>query len=86
MFPYFWHTHANFDGIDLAAALPLWREQRNKLLAFASALTDEARAFTGSHSTFGDFTVAGLLTIALEHDEEHIADLSRDIAAFRSTR
>ena len=82
-FPYFWHTHANFDEIELTDALTLWQEKRRELLDYVAGLGGEALTFTGHHATFGDFTVAGLLTIAQEHDEEHIADLGRDIAQYQ---
>lgn len=42
-----------------------------------AALDGIAWSKTGSHATFGTLDVAGLMTKAIDHDDEHVAGLTR---------
>lgn len=49
---------------------------RGRTVSTLAALGADGWARTGTHATFGVLDVAGLLTIAIDHDEEHIASLA----------
>lgn len=48
---------------------------RAALVATFLALDEEGWARFGTHATFGRLDVAGLLRVAVRHDEEHLAGL-----------
>jgi hypothetical protein len=50
---------------------------RASTLAMLGALGPEAWARTGTHDTYGVLDVAGLMTVAANHDDEHLASLER---------
>lgn len=49
---------------------------RRRTVATLAALDAAVWARTGTHATFGVLDVPGLLAIAIDHDEEHIASLA----------
>jgi hypothetical protein len=62
-------------GADLDAVLAEHARVRNVTLAMLDALGPDGWSRTGTHDTFGVLDVAGLMTKAAEHDDEHIASL-----------
>lgn len=64
-------------GASLERLLEIHREARSRTVALLAALDDTGWARTGTHETFGELDVAGLLQIAIDHDEEHLASLGR---------
>ena len=48
---------------------------RSATLALLDALGPDGWARTGAHDTFGELDVAGLMTVAADHDDEHLASL-----------
>ena len=48
---------------------------RASTLALLDALGSEGWARTGTHDTYGLLDVAGLMTVAADHDDEHLASL-----------
>ncbi len=60
-----------FDG-----ALAAFGTARAGTIARLDALDPEGWAHQGRHVTFGVLDVAALLRIALDHDEEHLAQIS----------
>jgi hypothetical protein len=48
---------------------------RAETLAILDALGPDGSARTGTHDTFGLLDVAALMTVAADHDDEHLASL-----------
>jgi hypothetical protein len=55
----------------------VYREARTTTVEQLTRLDDAGWARTGTHDTFGVLDVTGLLTKAVDHDEEHLASLVR---------
>ncbi len=51
------------------------RSLRSETVAGYQALDEAGWARTGRHATFGTVDGEGLLRLAVEHDEEHLAGL-----------
>ena len=62
---------ATFDG-----AFAAFSRLRAGTIARVDALDDEGWARRGLHATYGELDVAALLRIELDHDEEHLAQIS----------
>ncbi len=67
----------DFSGVHLEEALDEWAETRGRILDFVRGLSEEERARTGHHETYGDITVDRYLQIALDHDRDHLRGLER---------
>ncbi len=65
------------EGADLEAVLATHADVRSTTLAMLDALGPDGWRRTGTHDTFGLLDVAGLMTVAADHDEEHLASLRR---------
>ncbi len=61
------------DGVSLATALATFATARAETVATLRGLDDAAWSRTGVHATYGPLDVAGLLRLAIDHDEEHLA-------------
>lgn len=59
----------------LDGALALFDAGRALTLSRLAALDDDGWARTGVHATYGRLDVAGLMRVAADHDEEHLAAL-----------
>lgn len=59
-----------------AGAVAVFGERRAATIARLDALDDAGWAKVGRHETFGILGVAALLQIALNHDEEHLAQIA----------
>jgi DinB family protein len=67
---------ASFPGDDsLDTVLARFASGRAETVARLDGLDDAGWAHTGTHATFGVLDVTGLMTKAIDHDEEHIASL-----------
>jgi hypothetical protein len=64
-----------FETASLDDVLGLFRRLRASTLDFLQMFDDAAWARTGVHDTYGRLDVAGLLRLAIDHDEEHLAGL-----------
>ncbi len=62
---------------DLEAVLSRMAVTRASTLAMLEALGDEGWTRRGTHDTYGELDVAGLMAVAADHDEEHLASLRR---------
>ena len=60
---------------DLEEVLATHARVRSATLALLDALGPDGWARTGTHDTYGELDVAGLLTVAADHDDEHLASL-----------
>ena len=65
-----------FDDASLDHVLGLFGRLRASTVDFLGMFNDAAWARTGVHATYGRLDVAGLLRLAIEHDEEHVAGLT----------
>ena len=63
---------------DLDRLLAVHAAARAETVATIAALDDAGWARTGTHATFGVLDVAGLMTKAIDHDDEHVAGLAAD--------
>ena len=64
-----------FDDASLDHVLGLFGRLRASTVDFLGMFNDAAWARTGVHATYGRLDVAGLLRLAIDHDEEHVAGL-----------
>jgi len=60
---------------DLEDVLAAHARVRSATLAMLDDLGDDGWARTGTHDTYGKLDVAGLMTVAADHDDEHLASL-----------
>lgn len=67
-----------FDDASLDDVLGLFGRLRASTVDFLGMFDDEGWARTGVHETYGRLDVAGLLRVAIDHDEEHLAGLAAD--------
>ena len=67
-----------FDHSSLEDVLGLFGRLRASTVDFLGLFDDEGWARTGLHETYGRLDVAGLLRIAIDHDEEHLTGLAAD--------
>jgi hypothetical protein len=58
-------------------ALAIYSARRAATVARLDALEAHGWAHQGRHATYGILDVAALLRIALDHDEEHLAQIAR---------
>ena len=61
--------------LGLGGVLARFAARRATTLATIDALDDAGWARSGEHATFGILDVAGLLSNAVDHDEEHLRGL-----------
>jgi len=64
-------------GSGLDDVLATHARVRAATLALLDGLGPAGWTRTGTHDTFGDLDVAGLMTVAADHDDEHLASLRR---------
>ena len=64
-------------GADLESLLATHAIERARTLEILDALGPDGWARRGTHDTYGELDVAGLMTVAADHDDEHLASLRR---------
>jgi hypothetical protein len=62
-------------GADLDEVLVTLEHARMSTVAMLDALGPDGWRRTGTHDTFGVLDVAGLMTVAADHDDEHLESL-----------
>jgi len=62
-------------GAGLEDVLASHARVRAETLTILDALGADGWARTGTHDTFGELDVAGLMGVAADHDDEHLASL-----------
>jgi hypothetical protein len=62
-------------GADLDAVLAAHAAIRGKTVAILDGLGPDGWARRGTHDTYGELDVAGLMDVAADHDDEHLASL-----------
>ena len=68
-----------FDDASLLEVLTVFARRRARTVATVRTLGDAGWARFGTHETYGRLDVAGLVRLAAEHDEEHVAGLRPQI-------
>jgi|SRR4051794_29819636 hypothetical protein len=63
------------EGANLDTVLETYADVRSTTLAMLDALGADGWRRTGTHDTFGVLDVAGLMAVAADHDDEHLASL-----------
>ena len=64
-----------YEGMPIAVVLDAFAAARAANVATVRALDEAGWARSGTHATYGRLDVAGLLRIAIDHDEEHLRGL-----------
>jgi len=64
------------DDATLVEILTVFARRRARTVATVRALDDAGWTRFGTHETYGRLDVAGLLRLAIDHDEEHAASLT----------
>jgi DinB family protein len=64
-------------GANLESLLATHAIERARTLELLDALGPDGWARRGTHDTYGELDVAGLMTVAADHDDEHLASLRR---------
>jgi hypothetical protein len=67
-----------FDDASLDEILGLFGRLRASTVDFLGMFDDAGWARSGVHETYGRLDVAGLLRVAIDHDEEHLNSLAAD--------
>ena len=62
-----------FDGAPLSTILAAYAEARATTVSRVDGLDEAGWARYGTHATYGRLDVTGLLRLAHDHDEEHLA-------------
>jgi len=62
-----------FDDVTAEVIVTAFAGARATTVATVRALDDAGWARFGTHATYGRLDVAGLLALAIDHDEEHLA-------------
>lgn len=73
-----WAEPGPWDGepdLDLDGVLARFAQLRAATVARVRALDDDGWRRAGRHATYGRLDVAGLLGLAVDHDEEHLGGL-----------
>ncbi|HUP55537.1 MAG TPA: DinB family protein [Methylomirabilota bacterium] len=64
-----------FDAAPLEEILRLFGRLRASTVDFLRMFDDDGWARAGVHETYGRLDVAGLLRVAIDHDEEHLSGI-----------
>lgn len=75
-FDFYSNGDRDFSRIPIETSLADWRATRKRIIDFVASLTGEQLAQTGKHDAYGEITIGRYLQIAVDHDREHLKDLS----------
>lgn len=81
--PYF-NTGRDFSQHELRNSLSEWAVTRREIIRFVRSLPKAKIALTGTHDTFGTITVLDVLQGMLDHDREHLGELTQLVADCRT--
>jgi hypothetical protein len=82
-FAYYLNTGRDFSQNELLDSLQQWADTRREIIDFVLALPPEGLKRTGSHQTRGVITILDVLQMMLEHDQEHLQELSELVSQFK---
>jgi len=80
----YFNTGRDFSQHELRNSLSEWAVTRRKVMHFVRSLPKAKNALTGTHDSFGTITVLDVLQGMLDHDREHLGELTQLIADFRT--
>jgi hypothetical protein len=75
-FAYYLNSDRDFSQDGLLDSLRQWTATRREILDFVRVLPVEALALTGTHETQGVITVLDVLQVMVDHDREHLQELT----------
>jgi len=78
-FDFYSNEARDFSRLPIEPSLTEWAATRRRILDFVAGLTAEQLALTGRHAAYGEITIGRYLQLALDHDGEHLQDLSRGL-------
>ena len=81
-----WASHFDYHSHPLEAALATVDAVRANTVPLLRRLSDDAWDKVGTHTESGRYTGTDWLRIYSEHIEEHIEQINRTVAAWRSSR
>jgi hypothetical protein len=67
----------SLDGASLDTILSAFEAARGMTYAMVTALDDAGWRRFGTHARYGVLDVAGLLDLAIDHDEQHLAGIAK---------
>ncbi len=70
----------DFRAYSLSEALRAWATTRQKIITLVRVLSAEAYQLTGTHVSFGQLNVLGVLHEMYKHDREHLQELKQLMA------
>ena len=79
-FESYFNTGRDFSQHELRNSLSEWAVTRGKIMHFVRFLPKAKIALTGTHDTFGTITVLDVLQGMLDHDREHLGELTQLVA------
>ena len=77
-FDFYSNEGRDFSRVPIESSLAEWHATRRRIIDFVAGLTPEQLAHEGRHDAYGEITIGRYLQIALDHDREHLQDLSRE--------
>ena len=85
-FDFYNNSETDFSRTDLRVSLLAWKETRQEISSFVQDLDEETLTYIAHHDSFGDISILDYLDIWLEHDREHLQDLTRALISFDQKR
>ncbi len=78
------NTGRDFSQHESRNSLSEWAVTRRKVVHFVRYLPKAKITLTGTHDSFGTITVLDVLQGMLDHDREHLGELTQLVADFRT--
>lgn len=75
-FDFYSNEGRDFSRFPIESSLAEWQATRKRIIDYVASLTPEQLALTGKHDAYGEITIGRYLQIAIDHDREHLKDLS----------
>jgi len=76
-FDFYSNEGRDFSRVPIESSLAEWKATRMRIIDFVARLTPGQLEHKGRHDAYGEITIGRYLQIALDHDAEHLQDLSR---------
>ena len=74
----------DFSQYELRNSLSEWAVTRRKVIHFVRSLLKAKIILTGTHDCFGTITVLNVVQGMLDHDREHLGELTQLVADYRT--
>ena len=83
-FESYFNTGMDFSQNELRNSLSEWAATRRKVIHFVRSLPKVKITLTGTHDCFGTITVFDVVQEMLDHDREHLGELTQLVADCRT--